>query len=48
MGVLLLQILCILFMVKECSDQGVDGETLQMPAVQGSVDTVEGVRAANH
>ena len=26
------------FMVKECSDQGVDGETLQMPAVQGNIE----------
>jgi len=25
-------------MVKECSDQGVDRETLQMPAVQGSIE----------
>ena len=38
MGVLLLQILCILLMVKECSDQGVDGETLQTLVAQGSVE----------
>ena len=31
-------------MVKECSDQGVDGETLQMPPVQGRVEQLRECR----